>query len=893
MWGVEEDRFRREVGNDEFNRLKELRTWLYPGQTGGMKFRSAPSLVARSEAELFDISMPRFAFRAYLTDDEESFVNARRIETFAQMADKWGEPPAGQLVDWERLYDAKTSPAGLIRARRPSCIGDSLLKPPEKIDEVREYHVLQAELGLAYGEHKEIRGVPFVRHIRLGGGMCGQAACFMATALLQHEARGIYGVAEITALASGQDGPAITISGISADGICNYFNHREVGLSASRQYVQQVDEDEPALVRELGEALSAYSMSNVPVILRVDLGRMCGIEYRAASGDKPLKDDHLFMRNGLASLKAVEKCREEGVKEPKPRPHAVVVVGCQAKRSGAGCAAEPLHFLINDPATYPFLRADARVLANIRQYDATRWQKRKLGFFEFISVTPQAVRLPLLNVPNPRNRDNPHMGLKDIAFRVLANPVVPNLERLGHAAIPTDRGVETRLVDLRPPEGQGAKDGDSWLEERAARLPEGAKEGLLELLRRGKLPPKWCWIHYGHSHLVGGREVESVFVWDATVPPPPQGAEAVQLMEKYLLAALTRDSTQQGAAWTKGYTCPKAIKPALITSFHTGAMPDVRIAWPADPIPATDLYVFMKLEVDQWLKNNPRFSGPPDGPKHPVAVMERLADNREAIDKWTADAYTSFPPGKPEEIVALSSFVPEVTSPQPDTYEKACRAVRFLVEFAYALKRLGHKRLRTIELVMGSRIGGIWPLPGDSYAATKMNAAEARHRMLSALARAVAPYANLASDDRVALGIELEPGPLYLLHNWQSLVETCRHIDKDPLLSRFVGVNLDIAHWRLARDIAPAQVWDTPEVRNRIVHAHISDHHRCMHGDLPLYDANAAEDFRPWIELLHRIASDWRTPDLPQFSGYVSVELEAAKDKQVVVQSIQQLERLL
>jgi len=109
-----------------------------------------------------------------------------------------------------------------------------------------------------------------------------------------------------------------------------------------------------------------------------------------------------------------------------------------------------------------------------------------------------------------------------------------------------------------------------------------------------------------------------------------------------------------------------------------------------------------------------------------------------------------------------------------------------------------------------------------------------------------------------------------------------------------VGVNLDIAHWRLARDITPELVWDTPVVRNRIVHAHIAGHHRCSHlGDLPLRDLNQPEDFRPWLDLVDRIASDWRDPLLPQFSGYVSLEMEAAKARGLVSDSTQDLAGLL
>jgi hypothetical protein len=217
MWTVPHDRAKQEIGDKEVERLTLLRQWLYPHMTGRLEFRAAPSLIARSETELFGISMPRFAFRAYLSP--RSFVNARRISTFGELATSWGRPP----VDYYPFFDhcvATKSPAETIS--QSSCIGDSLLEPPTWLDQ-RKYHVLTTELGLAYGEHGEIHGTPFVNHVRLGGGWCAQAVCLMATALCQETARGIYGVAEITALASDQDSSVLDLGGMTPDKICNYF----------------------------------------------------------------------------------------------------------------------------------------------------------------------------------------------------------------------------------------------------------------------------------------------------------------------------------------------------------------------------------------------------------------------------------------------------------------------------------------------------------------------------------------------------------------------------------------------------------------------------------------------------------------------------------------------
>jgi len=883
MWTVLPDIAIREIGKTKVELLKELRNWLYPNASGELEFRTAPSLVARCEVELFAVSMPRFAFRAYLT--RKSFINARRIETFRRLATYWGDPPPR---DYERVDLASKKNPPQVTMLKSSCVGDSLLEFPGRWD--REiFHVLSTQLGLAYGEDEEVEGTPFVNHIRLGGGMCAQAVCFMATALQQHTTRGIYGVAEITALASDEHVRALDLGGMTAQKMCSYFNHPKVGLSALRQVIL-ISEQNPAIpILRFGEAVRSYVLSDMPVILLVDLGRMLGVEWKK-DGDRATKkknDEYLFIGNELSEklMEIVEEYRNKA--ERKMRHHALLIVGCQVTRGGEG--AECIEFLVNDPTTYPFLKASAADLANVRLYDEKRWDEGGLGPIQFISVTPQELRLPLMDLHTGLEM---RWGLEKIAVAIQSDTSLPQLPVF---ASPTDPMGETRLVDLHwceksSVDGDEDKDEiDPRFNERLAHIDEACREKLVLLVAGGDIPPKWCWIHSGPSETADGLRVDSVWVWDATVPPPDDGTPLAELRKKYLLAVLTKEDE----AWNCAYTCPKPLRPALISSFGTRSVSDVASQWPENPTPAVDLYVFMQPEVEKWLRQHGQPAGPPTGPNHAVAFMAACADNKAVIDEWADSVCKSFGPEQ-KPIVATASFVPEVTSLDRDSYEMACNALRFLLRFATALRRSGHQDLRTVELVVGSRIGGIWPARGGSYVATWMDTDVACRRVLSILGRVLCECANCPPEDRIVLALELEPGPMFLLRDWESLVEVCQQIAKDPLLSRFVGVNVDIAHWRLARDITPERVWDTPEVRDRIVHGHLSGHHHCSHfGDLPPFDLNAAKDFRPWIELLRRIAADWRDPELPQFSGYVSLELEAAKELRIVTKSVLQLVNLI
>jgi sugar phosphate isomerase/epimerase len=107
-------------------------------------------------------------------------------------------------------------------------------------------------------------------------------------------------------------------------------------------------------------------------------------------------------------------------------------------------------------------------------------------------------------------------------------------------------------------------------------------------------------------------------------------------------------------------------------------------------------------------------------------------------------------------------------------------------------------------------------------------------------------------------------------------------------LDRRIGINLDIAHFRMA-NISVQQVERFPELLSRIKHSHISGHHRSAHfGDISLMALNDPSDFVPWLQLLDSIRKSQK-----DFSGVVSLELEAVKSKDDVESAIGELLDLL
>lgn len=218
-----------------------------------MRFRSAPSIVVRSEAELFGINMPRFAFRAIVAEKTEqaSFVNLRRIGSFVSSVGRRLElGPRDEFISQLR--------------RKCRCVADSLLAVPLW---AREYHVITTDLARWYSEEVPQKGTPFVTHFPVGGGMCAQAVCFMASALLHQHGRGVYGVSEVTMMSGTEkdsEETYLNFSGLSVARMTQYF--KRIGLTVTPQYAQNV--------RDYREALRAFLLSGVPVIIPVDMQKL-------------------------------------------------------------------------------------------------------------------------------------------------------------------------------------------------------------------------------------------------------------------------------------------------------------------------------------------------------------------------------------------------------------------------------------------------------------------------------------------------------------------------------------------------------------------------------------------------------------------------------------------
>jgi sugar phosphate isomerase/epimerase len=285
-----------------------------------------------------------------------------------------------------------------------------------------------------------------------------------------------------------------------------------------------------------------------------------------------------------------------------------------------------------------------------------------------------------------------------------------------------------------------------------------------------------------------------------------------------------------------------------------------------------EVYAFMKWCLESLFPGEPYDSM--TGSRSALKVMA-LARTVELESARIAKAVHESSSGS--EVVGISTFLPEIAAHNryAAAWISAQEALKFLIEVAAELRsEYGHP-CSTVEFVGGSCLDGVWRLINGankiSYIVNRLPREKAIARLLTRLE----PIAEFAAEHSITLALELEPGPLFTVGDWESLVMFCEAVEnKSGVLHDFVGINLDIAHWAILSGITPRMVYRTPQVLNRIVHSHICDHSIGHLSDAIPSMFHAASDFIPWLELLTTLEK--RGGTRPKFSGFISCELEAA-----------------
>lgn len=123
-------------------------------------------------------------------------------------------------------------------------------------------------------------------------------------------------------------------------------------------------------------------------------------------------------------------------------------------------------------------------------------------------------------------------------------------------------------------------------------------------------------------------------------------------------------------------------------------------------------------------------------------------------------------------IVAFATFIPEISASdyRQDDLVNSLDALKVLVDAARILRKKYKHPIRTIELVSGSRIEGVFRHinSGPSTYWVRRQVGDGPILRLLERLKLIAGYAmGKGPDDAVFLSVEMEPGPLFALSGWR------------------------------------------------------------------------------------------------------------------------------
>lgn len=927
-----EAEFLSQVGDHGYREVVQLAEWLLTTDTDAaqdleLKCRYATSVVTKSEAEIFGLSDPRLAIRLYLENGSgTSMLNLRRIDRMRAANPRWG-----RRLRWLKTYSReeikalptpKEKPRELLKTA--SRIGDCLLKAPTRITSSgASWVILQADLGREYGESSEegaFVGTPYLRHIPLaGGGLCAQAVCYMATALLHEHATGLHGLLEITALAQrdimqqaendGFNVYEMQISGLNYGGLTSYF--RAVGLRAIKQVPKTMGYAQPSADwtnrnDAFTAAAKAYLRSGMPVVVTVDVGRM------AAPADPMMQ-----LRGGLTKSVGKPIYESNGWEHPEferirrghfqmRRDHAVLLVGCKDEPGSEV-------FLVNDPASLPFLQARTGQLAEAGYY-ASRWsvrdQKRHTNFEELRSlhclpVTPAAVKVPLLwwlpesqvDEEDAERTAVEHWqdGLFGIVPVLFSGAIQIGRMRLPFIS-PHQRYRDFRLLRM----GDLVRHCAEFLQGEE-NLPDIAsiREKLIERFEWKQ--SHWAWVQFVRKPL-------SIWIYDAEATLPSRESDRTTDSGRGFLRV---------GVWTEGQewyevVAPRTRKP---TASSNGQYEEdfPRLRMPSEPMPlrvtsacsAKGVQDFLR-QADPGLKSMDLFAFMrPDipelaGKRVGLSAAEWMAANcnpreveqvAQKLRQWAGEEQVL--------IEGVTSYLPEIAAFQERDAGTALNALRFLVLLTENLHRdLDGGSPPTLTLAAGNRVQGIWPgrlakeEQGQVYMANVISRETLGRIVLTRLKDLVK---GLDEASQVRFALELEAGELHLLNDWHSLAWFALELEssrwKEDLGNR-VGFTLNIARWAFLAGIRTSQLNSEAgigtRIRKRILRAEISDLGKVQLGGQAPGVLHDEEAFRPWMDLVRDLAREHR-PDGMEFSKGLSLVMESCLRGESISEALEQL----
>lgn len=907
--------------------LQKFQTWLQVGEEEALdsvnlvdRSEIAPSIVTRSDAMMLGVSTPRFARRVHLDRVQGSFVNLRRPRLLKMgIPHGWASAHedvtngSGRKSYREYDYWDKCPPATFLK--ECPTIGDSVFSVPEEIQ--NEFHVVSTNLFAIYGRSEgmkdfgdfRFRQVPYLRQFKLSG-QCTECALFMASALMHYHASSLFGLADISAFQEERlryfpvrGANSNQISRIAKDKlILNVpFENAEISFRvASDGNFKEVPAEETYIA-----ALNSYLKSGIPVLVPVDLRKMNAVYNKELDGVWTLKG---VDKRELQEGNPVEGYAQFQGSDEEAR-HLIVLIGV-AKDN-------PKLYLALDSASVPFLRISADELLNAvtRRGNIDSIANREsvpdlVGHNVNENDLSRPVLAPVLP-PDVRGslqqqiRELPVNLEAEVKEDLLASHSVGlmGLTALFLASLVDDESSDFELPEDSKVDFRNFRLCSTEYLLKALSLESKIREGIGRWNQQHD-ESKWIWLQevgdwwfawradgtpyddrnsFGEICLgyqraeVGG--IEALLPNIASMNPNYVQQQGLQSEFEELQVEIEENSPKGEADSGEGEeNAPKKeaeLNASVITSI-TAADLNTNLDLLPDDCRAIDLYTFLASDVN-WL-----FGQGPE--KSAVRVMSDYHDNLTEIRRVARviDRAVRLR-AVPLNINAFASFIPEISAFDSLIQAQAVNALVFLTRLMSELQELGHPG-KVIEVVGGTRVQDLWlgqeefdqgSGGGNDIIIGPFLVANLQDKrpLFTNLSDALVNVINRTKEADVSYAIEIEPGPLFAINNCELAAEFrgtfARSIQR--LASMRVGFNLDIAHVGILLDegVAPsARFAELGDLKDNILHAHISDHcggHICDH---PLGDIHGAGKFQEWLRFLAGIKGK------SAYQGTIALELE-------------------
>ncbi|MCA9191094.1 MAG: hypothetical protein KDB03_05020 [Planctomycetales bacterium] len=753
-------------------------------------------------------------------------------------------------------------------------LADSLLRP--RSDLAQQYQFLTAELGTSYGE-SPFQGTPFVQHISLGGGLCAQAACFMATCLLYEHAGAIQGIPQIThSLAkklTGRD-DLLLFDGLTLPHISDYFSQVRLRGDILGFPTKHTRDRYPGFSFEdwLGKVIRSYVRSGFPVIFPTDPGSLDPMYQRAARSYNP------EVAELLASSLRVDPKRFERTL------HALVVVGVD---KGAGDS-----FLVNDPRALPFMQISKEELLHALP-DFESLSFKRCNFC--IPVVPERVNVPLLETIS-HDRNELHFGLIDAILCCTKNSNARSYCE-SHQLLNLYNLLESHSqlgeFFLIPPTGDHRGELFERLQELAG-LTHDQVSVLGQWLSRPKVSQTWIWLQLIRSSeddrlsaVFWRAECTDGYSIHSLIPTLYLGQmEAIDghyLNDNGSADVITKSDTSnsQVASWhVKTHEIDQTTRfpeLSLISSFAVDKFQESVRRWPKG-IRNCEYYLLMQPDSNNEMDAIKYLSSRSDLPKAQV-----YSHAQEVLETAIKSPNSCI-----EQIIGVATYFPNLCFPARDCVS-SISSLTYAIRFADALSEI-QQRPVVLELVAGSRVHGVVeaclnipniPPYSNPFFGIVRSSQHTLQDFVSNLGEALVTASDTfeCSLQDVTIAVEAETSNLCVLTSLRSMQDMAVEFRKQlPRFESQLGFNLDIGHWIL-NGITPAALREYPDVFRRVAHVHLSNQNRVCHfSDLPLLAfSQFQEQYDEWLGVITGKLN--ATDQIVNFSGFLSIEVEASDDR--------------